>query len=796
MNNPVQIVLNSKNFINNITPTGGGGNTDFFLGRDSEFIAHKESLDFSVSKIIEKAKSNNENLIYTNISLQERGWAKSHRPVKKLFNEDNIISIRGGNNLGEIIIGLTIENLENIRNLILEAPDENELERKDGVLKPKVKTLRSEVSVIHDIRVYDQVDKRKFSTNQAIEWLKDSKTGHSYYIETFIDYNNQSSKEKESLTKSLNSIKEIYPNIKISFLAESWLHSIFVIIKFNDLNDLNDLKKHEELLKTLDSSPTIRSIYLPPILQTTQKTKTTTTQTIFPIPIENKSYPVVGIIDTGVSESCAIKNWSVGGVDFLDKTVQDLSHGTFIGGLISGAKYLNSQSLLDENECKFFDLDMFPTTGDFDDYYPTGFLDLLKQLDDFIPMAKEHGVRVFNMSLNLLNHVDDNSYSIFANIIDNISKKHDVIFVISAGNLHQSIIRNEWPEDDNKTLKMLAEYSYQGQDRIYQPSESVYSICVGAIDPETTSKSLTPSQYTRRGPGVSFGQKPDVVHIGGAYNYPHNLTSIDPNGNLTQGCGTSYAAPLVAKILANLDFAISDSSTTETLKALLIHHSNKPEWSNSKRMKKTGDDFVGFGIPSNASSSLINSDHEITMVFASEITKNQELVFEFSWPKSLTTTEGGIKGQINITLVYSPEINRLNGSEFLLQTLDVWLRQQTKNINETTGEPIFSNILKTSQSYSSQNEKSRITHGSKWWPTRNIQQKFRGKGESSLCRLIVEPLARSGFEIITPIPFTVIMTISDPNSKNDIFNEVRSQLNATGVSIADIRSNIQSRLRP
>lgn len=797
MNNPVQIILNSNNFINNVTPLPGGSNTDFFLGRDKEFIKHKHHLDYSISKIIELQKFSDEELVYTNVTLQDKGWAKSHRPTEKIFTSNNTISVLGGNHLGEMIVGLTIENLKNIKKIVLEAPEENEYVEKNGKIEPKVKPLRSEVSVIKDIRLYDQVDKRNFSISQAIDWLENSETGHSYYIETFINVNHKTKREQTSLQKCINQIQSLYPEIEITYLSESWLGSMFIILKFPEIDTLKDIPKHESLLKILDDTPIVRAIYLPPILQTTHNFEKTDSETTIPYPVNNKQYPVVGVIDTGVSENQLLSKWIVGSTDFLDKESQDLSHGTFIGGLLSGAKHLNTEQLLEESECQIYDLDLFPTSGDFSDYYPKGFLDLLKQLDDFIPIAKQHNVRIFNMSLNLLTCVEDHKYSIFANIIDNISKKHDVIFVISAGNLSSDIIRNIWPAKEVDTLKMLAEYRFQGKDRVFQPAESIYSVSVGAIDPEKTSSKLRPSQYTRRGPGVSFGNKPDVVHIGGSFYPPHNLSSIDPQGNLTHGCGTSYAAPLVAKTLANLDHAITNKVNTETLKALLFHNCNRPKWSLTPKIRNIGNDFLGYGIPSNASESLLTSDNEITMVFESSISKNQELDFEFSWPESLINENGGIFGQIDITLVYSPGINRLNGSEFILHTLDVWLRQQTEKINDNTGEPVFSNILKSSNSKKSSTlEKERIKHGSKWWPVRRINQKFQGKGKFSRCKLVIEPLARAGYEILEPIPFTLIMTISDPDKVHDIFNEVRSHLNASGVSITDIRYNIQTRLRP
>ena len=791
MNNPVQIILNTQNYVNTESKPAGGSNTDFFKGRDDEFVAHKEQLDYSLANILDSSSFENENLVYANVTLQEDGWAKSHRPVTKLFTEKNSINVVGGNNLGEMIVGLSSDNIQTLRQLISTAPDKNEWMVKDGKKVPRVTPLRSEVSVIDQIRLYDKSDKRKFSVNQAIDWLKDPQTGHSYYIETFLSVSNKSNLEVTSLKKLINDIKDIYPKIEIHILEEDWIKSMFLLVKFKK-NELIDVEKHNVFLKVIDTSPIVRTIFLPPVLQATNENIDTPTKGNILYPDPNTDYPVVGIIDTGVSDKIGLNAWSVGCIDYLDKEQQDLSHGTFIAGLIAQSNYLNTLNELDENNCKFYDLDLYPTTGDFDDYYPMGFLDLLKQLEEYIPIAKAYGVRIFNLSLNLLTCVEDERYGIFSNMIDHISKKHDVIFVITAGNLNK-YARPEWPNDENDALKMLAEYRHQGLDRIFQPSESVYSVCVGALDAADPSGRLNPSRYTRRGPGVSFGQKPDVVHIGGNIDFPHNLFSIAPNGNITQGCGTSYAAPLVAKTLANLNHATNNSCTNETLKALLIHHSNKPDWLKTERMEKVGNDLVGFGLPSNAASSLLTDNHQITLVFSGTISDKQKLYFDFSWPSSLVSQKGSVNGDINITLVYQPEINRLNGSEFILQTLDVWLRQQ--HITKKTGSTKFANILNKNSKTNSKLESERIKHGSKWWPIVNFRQTFKDEGNSSLFRLVLNPLARAGHAITTPIPFTLIMTISDPDENQDIFNEIRTQLNANGVHIDDIRSTIRSRLR-
>ena len=793
MSNPVQIILNSRNFIQRVVPTPGGSNTDFFSGRDKEFINHKQNLISSIDSIVQS--SPDDGLIYANVELQVNGWAKSHRPVNKIFNDKNIESITAGNELGNIIIGTTKEKLNEISSIISKAPNHNsiEIDKKTGNPKEKVTPLRSEVGVIRSLRLYDKSDKRSFSAQQAMEWLCSQDVGSVYYIETFISSKNYTLLEESELQNCFHKIKEKLLMLEVINLdLDLEIDSLIFIIKFKNNNDLRNQSIHVELLDILDNSSIVRMVYLPPVIQSLESTNLGSSSLSTFAPEEGKSYAVVGVIDTGIADNDVLRPWVAGGIEFIqDDLQQERNHGTFIAGLLAHATQINNDKFIKEAPCKIFDIDLFPTFS-FEEFYSNGFIDFLKQLDDYLPEVKAKGIKILNMSLNLVSCVNDQSYSLYADFLDKMSKKHGVIFVLSAGNLQPKLARDEWPVDKVDALKQLAEYPYQGEDRIYIPSESVLSVTVGSVDPELTSDQFFPSRFSRRGPGVSFAQKPDLVHVGGSMIQPHHLKSFSPNGSITSGCGTSYSAPLVAKTLANIDHLIEGDCKLETLKALLIHNAEKPDWTQIRELKAISNDFVGYGIPKNAYESLTTADNEITMVFEGEISKNQELNFEFSWPQSLVTPSGGISGTAQVTLVYTPNIDRHNGAEFILNSLDVRLRQQTDKTNQE-GEPIFKNILTNDKDYAF--EKDMIQHGLKWWPVRKIQNKWTNKGRYSLCRLVVEPLARSGYEIIEPVPFTVILTISDDKKKHHIFDEMKQQLTANGVLANDIRTHVSNRLR-
>ncbi|MDO9616217.1 MAG: S8 family peptidase [Pseudomonas sp.] len=798
-NNPVQIVLNSQNYVQRVETQPGGKNTDFFAGRDGDFIEHKTQLANSIGTMLPGALHDSP-LVYAHVELQERAWAKSHRPTLQVFPRKKIRST-SGNQLGTLIVELTPKDLKDIQDKILSAEDQTKwvIDEKSGKPTPKPSRLRSEVGAIKEIRIYSNHDRRKFSIEQAVKWLADPRTGGAYYVESFVlahESEDSQNPARSALAEKLilqfkQGLNSLQLPIIVSTIKTEWAKNVLFVIQLPEAEKQN-IDIHNKLISYIDSHPAVRAVLLPPILQSAQMNSDEKEAISFPSADDNSSYPLVGIIDTGVAEIGVLSPWRAGGVDFIDQSLQDTSHGTFIAGLIAGSKHLNTGIEFEESECKFYDIGIHPTY-DYESYYPRGFFDFLEQLDTELEEAIKAGVRIFNMSLSVTLPVEDGSYSLFANILDQMADKHDVIFVLPSGNLDGLTSRDEWPEGDENCLKFLAEYRHQGKDRIFQPADSVRSITVGALDPACPKGQLKPSRYTRRGPGPSLGSKPDVAHIGGKLDDDHGLYSLTPRGGVSSNCGTSFASPLVAKTLATLDHSIEGYIQREALTALLLHNSTVPKFLNSKKLSRIAKDFVGTGIPKAASPALAIDDHQITLVFNGVLLPGHELIFDFAWPACLVN-DGKCSGKVKVTTVYRPPIDRNFGAEFILANVDTWLRQEI--IDKDTGEISFKNRLKGDTDKSI--EKERIAHGAKWWPVKSSDTTFsRGVGESSQWRLVLESLARSGYALPEEgIHFSTVITISDPSGKGNVFNETRQQLQASGVEISDIRSALSSRLRP
>jgi len=109
-----------------------------------------------------------------------------------------------------------------------------------------------------------------------------------------------------------------------------------------------------------------------------------------------------------------------------------------------------------------------------------------------------------------------------------------------------------------------------------------------------------PTAYTRRGPGLRVGVKPDVSHFGGAMPDSLNQTGLQSwsgLGSLAAGHGTSYATPLVAKSLAALESRVSSPLTREMLIAMLIHGCEIPAALQDESLSEVARQFTGFGTP-------------------------------------------------------------------------------------------------------------------------------------------------------------------------------------------------------
>lgn len=99
----------------------------------------------------------------------------------------------------------------------------------------------------------------------------------------------------------------------------------------------------------------------------------------------------------------------------------------------------------------------------------------------------QHNVRIFNLSLNVVQPVALDKYSYCANRLDKIVEDNDVVVFVSAGNLAPQNQRLEWPNDPAQALGHIAASI---DDRLLVPAESVRNVSVAAVNPPNHSASI------------------------------------------------------------------------------------------------------------------------------------------------------------------------------------------------------------------------------------------------------------------------------------------------------------------
>lgn len=498
-----------------------------------------------------------------------------------------------------------------------------------------------------------------------------------------------------------------------------------------------------------------------------------------PPPEEDRAYPVVGVIDSGVDPGDSfLAPWVIERHEYVPPRYRSYDHGSFVAGLIAQPRLLN------QGDPRFPDasarvVDVVAIPGGHEGVRED---DLLTILEDVVPAHPD--VRVWNLSLASDEPCDDRSFSDLAIKLDDLQDRYDVTFVLAAGNYQTAPFRG-WPPED-----------LGNADRICSPADSLRSLTVGSVAhldrPNSRVRSGQPSPFSRRGPGPVFTPKPEVVHLGGNCDdtgqyLQTGVMSVDGSGRLAENIGTSFAAPLVSTLMANVDAALAVHPSRNLLKALLVHSAMlgmDDVTANELR-------YRGFGVPSDPMNVLTCTPWSATLVFEAEIAEGVEFIRSpFPIPPSLRTKGGKVRGDVVMTLVYDPPLNATFGAEYCrtnveasLGTYDVGKDGKRHHRRQIPPEP---------QDMAKMFERQLIEHGFKWSPVK-VYRRSMDRVTGKDWRLVVGLTQRSGFATSDAQRAAIVITLADPGESAPVYDEVVIAMTRLGWTTNDLE--IQARLR-
>jgi hypothetical protein len=831
--------LNDDSFIRAPDPGRAGPDKDFFEGKDHGFATHKAGMIARLNAIETTVSTWRFGpMAYVRVRMRPEAIAKSYRPNRSLFLPDQFPCV-GAAAPGELFFRLPRLYLNRLRGRFetAELTAESRVSSRTGERYHYVTRTRSELGAIEEIEILPPDAKRGFAASDAVQAMLSPLAASGYIVELFEQRPLDAVGDDDvlGLRQSFETLQQDFASFGNGLYgallpSAGGMPSIEVLITNSPSKPLiedrravrgeltlapaaapvdENVVRHEQVLQVLASHPLVRRIRFPAVLEVSDaSTSSTGAPFVVPARVPEATYPKVGVIDTGI---CAVfSDWLQDRYDFLNEADCDQTHGTLVAGVLIGARGANGAEIAREADgCDLVDIPLMPRGRFLDLYGSRGFEAFLEELESAVVEARDnHGVRIFNMSLNITSPVEQNLYSIYAARLDEIQDKHGVLIVNSVGNLSGAEWRAPWPKTPRQALAALA--ARTNPDTIFMPCESVRALAVGALNPPNSAH-LTgaPATYTRRGPGLRVGVKPDLAHYGGTGDtgapQTTGLTSCSLTGHATDTRGTSFAAPLVAKTLASLDAITGGRLDTRTLRAFAVHSAVTPEALSHRSLKDISRQFVGFGQPNDAASMLETDDHAITLVFESRLTVGERrpaiLRFPFAWPASLVDPETrACRGKIKMTLVYDAPIDQAFGTEFVRVNLDAKLQQRQPS-DRKDGLPSWRDQIQQAFLPKSAGltppERALISHGLKWWPTKRYAEDFGdGVGTSTEWQLQVESIVRAEARFPAEgVPFSLILTIEDPDRSQNIFQELRRQLVTGRVDLHDIRTAVRLRAR-
>src|SRR6185437_3325686 len=472
------------------------------------------------------------------VKVIPKAAAKSHRP-EHLFT-DTTCPIIGAGGLGEIFIKATNEGLDQLQKLIL---------HNSSALMVK------ELSCVEIIEPITPSFRRKgFKAQDVLKRSPRSELGFSGRVLPF----------------SRNGYSEGSFVYGVQFANEEQVEDLSALVSVRSVAGM-------PLVRTLRPS----NLNPQPLPRLTKRDE-----------IEGE-VPVVVVVDTGISEQAdALSSWVVGPESHVAPAYRNPTHGTFVAGLICHGGELNPQLAgIDSSPCAVFDLQLIPN-----DNPDAGDTDAVEEQEFLISLeaalqahANEH--KVWNLSLGTDAVCRLDEFSEFAEELDNLQERYRVSFVISAGNY--------------TTVPLLDFPRAAGQldvGRITAPADSVLAIAVGSVShmdyPQKGPRAHEPSSFSRHGAGPNYIIKPDLVHYGGTCttdgSHTAGVRSIAAAGS-AEDLGTSFAAPLVSRTLAQIYHQITPTPSPVLARALLTHHARDPR--TGLRVPDGEEDFFGFGLP-------------------------------------------------------------------------------------------------------------------------------------------------------------------------------------------------------
>lgn len=311
--------------------------------------------------------------------------------------------------------------------------------------------------------------------------------------------------------------------------------------------------------------------------------------------------PIIGVIDSGINSHPFLTAAIVGSIGAPASlgTADEWGHGTRVAGVavFGDMRGQLGEGLL-EPGAKICSAKVINASGNFDDktLVPNQMREAIGRL------RSDFGCRIFVIALADTKSVyRGKKLGAWSATLDGLARDLDVLIVVAAGNRNP-----RFGGVVEEAVTQYPAYLLEEENRFYEPAGAINVLTVGAIahgegiGPDSTEnlymRPITlesqPSPFTRIGPGVGGAIKPDLIDVGGTYIFDAFTARLQSGETvpeagvltthhlfldrlITSGSGTSYSAPRVGFIAAQLLKKFPDASAN-LLRALLVSSAEVP----------------------------------------------------------------------------------------------------------------------------------------------------------------------------------------------------------------------------